>query len=151
MDVFSLPLQFVFVESINRFVVALDEASASVFTSDVTLATRGDEVPLFDEAVPLEPIPEVRPDDDGCNCCHGGILSLFLSRRLASSNEIFFLFAITCLANREDQGFASETRVLPCSMAVLPPSRVPNGRVPPGVKPFNVRISSLCSLKEDRG
>ncbi len=33
-------------------------------------------------------------------------------------------------------------------MAVLPPSSVPNGNVPPGVNPFNVKISSLCSLKK---
>ena len=33
-------------------------------------------------------------------------------------------------------------------MALLPPSSVPNGNVPPGVSPFNVRISSLCSLEE---
>ena len=35
-------------------------------------------------------------------------------------------------------------------MAVLPPSRVPNGKVPPGVKPFNVKISSLCSLDKKK-
>lgn len=35
-------------------------------------------------------------------------------------------------------------------MAVLPPSRVPSGNVPPDVSPFSVRISSLCSLKKER-
>ena len=37
---------------------------------------------------------------------------------------------------------------LPCSIAVFPPPRVPNGKVPPGINPFNCKISSLCSLKE---
>ncbi len=75
-DVLSLPLQFVFVESINKFVVTPDDASANVLTGDddddVTddgiadvPATRGDDEPLFDDAVLLEPIPDVKPDDDG--------------------------------------------------------------------------------------
>jgi len=85
-DVLSLPLQFVLVESMNKFPVGSFEA---------VLGERGD-------ALPLEP----RPDDDdavvdGLSCCKGGILSLFLSKRLASSNEIFFLFAINSLAKQE--------------------------------------------------
>ena len=108
-DVFSLPLQFVLVESIKRFVVMLDDASASVLTGEDTDATaRGDDEPLFDDAVPLEPMPDVSPDDDGCNCCHGGILSLFLSNRLASSNENFFLLAMTCLAAKRTRRTATD-------------------------------------------
>jgi len=69
-DVLSLPLQFVFVESINKFVVTLDDASANVLAGDDdddddgiadVPGTRGDDEPLFDDAVLLEPIP----DDDG--------------------------------------------------------------------------------------
>jgi len=103
-DALSFPLQFVFVESINRFVVTPDDASARVLTGgddetvggDIVdvLTIRGDDEPLFDG----ELVPDVRPDDDGWSCCHGGILSLLLSKRLASSNEIRFLFEINCLA-----------------------------------------------------
>jgi hypothetical protein len=52
----------------------------------------------LDDAVPLEPTPDVKPDDDGWSCCHGGILSLLLSKRFASSNDIRFLLEINCLA-----------------------------------------------------
>lgn len=97
-DVFSLPLQFVLVESINRLLVAPDEASAKVFTGEEEVG-RGEEAPLLEEAVPLEPIPDVKPEDDGCSCCQGGMLSLLLSKRFASSKEIFLL-SIICLARR---------------------------------------------------
>ncbi len=62
-DALSLPLQFVFVESINKFVVTPD-ASANVLTGDVPPA-RGEIEPLLEEAVPLEPIPDVRLDEEG--------------------------------------------------------------------------------------
>jgi hypothetical protein len=57
--------------------VTPDDASASVLTGDdddgdeidegnVDIPTlRGDDEPLLDDAVPLEPTPDVRPDDDG--------------------------------------------------------------------------------------
>jgi len=70
-DALSFPLQFVFVESINRFVVTPDDASARVLTGgddetvggDIVdvLTIRGDDEPLFDG----ELVPDVRPDDDG--------------------------------------------------------------------------------------
>jgi hypothetical protein len=98
---FSLPLQFVLVESIKRFPVTLDEASAKVFTGDERpVDVRDDAEPLIDEAVPDVPSADVKPDDETCNCCHGGILSLPLSNRLASSNEIFFLLTMTCFAGK---------------------------------------------------
>jgi hypothetical protein len=48
------------VESINKFVVPPDDESAG----DDVPTIRGDDEPLFDDAVALEPIPDVRPDDD---------------------------------------------------------------------------------------
>jgi hypothetical protein len=66
-----LPLQFVFVESINKFVVTPDDASANVLTGeeeedgDDILTIRGEDEPVLDDAVPLEPTPDVKPDDDG--------------------------------------------------------------------------------------
>jgi hypothetical protein len=65
----------VLVESINKFVVTPDDASANVLTGDDDIdgtdedsadipTTRGDDEPLFDDAVPVEPTPDVRPDDD---------------------------------------------------------------------------------------
>ena len=66
----------VLVESINKFVVTPDEASARVLTGDEDIdetdedivdvpTIRGDDAPLFDDAVPLEPTPDVKPDEDG--------------------------------------------------------------------------------------
>jgi hypothetical protein len=60
-----LPLQFVLVESINKFVVTPDEASAKVLTGDDDPGTRGEAEPLFEDAIPLEPIPDVRPEEEG--------------------------------------------------------------------------------------
>ena len=90
-----------FVESIKRFVVTLDDASANALAGDEVPLGRGDDEPLLEDAVPLEPMPDVKPDDDGCSCCHGGIISLLLSKRFASSNVIFFLSAINCLARKK--------------------------------------------------
>ena len=53
----------------------LVEASGGDGTDEEGLdvpAIRGDDEPLFDDAVPLEPIPD---DDEGCSCCHGGMIS----------------------------------------------------------------------------
>lgn len=157
-DVLSLPLQLVLVESINRLAVTLDEpsavaaavAAAAPLAGDELPDTRADDAPLLDEAVPLEPIP----DEDECSCCHGGMISLLLSRRLASSNVIFFLSAISSLAKRHVHGASRVSPTpdqphSPCSMADLPPSSVPNGSWPLGVRPFKVRMSSLCSLQDD--
>ncbi len=97
-DVLSLPLQFVFVESINKFVVVTpDDASGNDDEIIDGPTLRGDDEPLFEDAVLVEPIPDVSPEDDGWSCCHGGILSLLLSKRLASSNDIFLL-SINCFA-----------------------------------------------------
>ena len=41
-------------------------------------------------------------------------------------------------------------KLLPCSIALLPPPRVPNGKAPPGINPFNCKISSLCSLERKK-
>jgi hypothetical protein len=76
----SLPLQFVLVESMRRFDVIPDDASATAVATALTgeyvaddiddgnvdvPTIRGETEPLFDEPVPLEPRPDVKPDDDG--------------------------------------------------------------------------------------
>ncbi len=47
-----------------------DDASANVLTGeeedgDDILTIRGEDEPVLDDAVPLEPTPDVKPDDDG--------------------------------------------------------------------------------------
>ena len=107
----------------RRLVVIPDEASATAVATALTggedddeidedkadvPTIRGDAEPADDEPVPLEPMPDVRPDDDGWSCCQGGMLSLFLSRRLASSNEMRFLLDINCFAKNRTKGNSSK-------------------------------------------
>lgn len=102
----------------RRFDVKADGPSARAVATALTggdddivaVPTIRDDAEIIGDAlwIELEPTVDVKPDEDGCNCCQGGILSLLLSRRFASSNEIRFLFEITCLAekkNRRDTKF----------------------------------------------
>lgn len=94
-------MQLVFVESINKFVVTPDEASASVLTGDEAIAEGTADAPTIRGEVELlleEAVLDVRPEEEGCSCCHGGMLSLLLSKRFASSKEMRFLLEINCLA-----------------------------------------------------
>jgi hypothetical protein len=45
--------------------VTPDDASPKVLTGEDDVATRGEDEPLFEDAIPLEPIPDVRPVDEG--------------------------------------------------------------------------------------